>query len=184
MWPSRTTDHLLTRGRMTLVDVAGTLLAAALGLASRLIVVWVKEGRSRVRARERRLAIEALAEAQARDLSVRVADLQRETERMLRRIVRVTPELSYSPLPVLRTLRIDSGSRGTEGLVDDLRRRVNAIAAQDGAADFEPEVPRTVEVDYVVRPALDPERSAAPNRAESMIRELQDRIERRENPRQ
>ena len=64
-----------------MVDVAGTLLAAALGLASRLIVVWVKEGRSRVRARERRLAIEALAEAQARDLSVRVAALQRETER-------------------------------------------------------------------------------------------------------
>lgn len=174
-----------------MVEVAGALLTAGLSLAQKLIVSWVEHGRSRVKVTEVESAIAREAAEEAARLRVRVDDLERATQQMMRELVARTPQMSYSrgrgPIgPPALDLQFDPRNpESSKQLLSDLRFRVGEISAdliqhpsQDGALD----IPKVV-IESRPDSASGKSEAAEKRQSAALIDELRGRVRKAEGPR-
>lgn len=173
-----------------MVDVAAALLTAGLSLSQKLIMSWIEHGRSQVKVSEVESSIAKEAALEAERLRVRVDDLERAAQQMMREIVARSPQMSYSR-PKLGSAVLDMqfdprNPASSKQMLSDLRLRIAEISASvtQSAAESEPtEIPKvTIDPD----PAEDGVRqdgAGEKRRSAEMIQELRGRVREAEGPR-
>lgn len=173
-----------------MIDVAAALLTAGLSLSQKLIMSWVEHGRSRVKVSEVESSIAKEAALEAERLRVRVDDLERAAQQMMREIVARTPQMSYSR-PRLGSAVLDMqfdphDPASSKQMLSDLRLRIAEISASVAQPTAESEAADLPKVTVDPDPAEGSVRQDGARkrrRSADMIQELQGRVREAEGPR-
>jgi len=114
-----------------MVDIASALFVAGLGLAQKLIYRWITEGKSRIKVADVDAQIASQSKEEADRLRLRVDDLEKATQSMLRRLVTEMPGLSYAKPPLhSSSLVLDFNPRdprSSKNLLEELSTKVNQM---------------------------------------------------------
>jgi hypothetical protein len=174
----------------SMVDVAAALLTAGLSLSQKLVMSWVEHGRSRVKVSEVESSIAKESVLEAERLRVRVDDLERAAQQMMREIVARTPQMSYSRPrlgPAVLDMQFDPHNpASSKQMLSDLRLRIAEISASVAQPTAEGEPPALPKVTIDPDPAEDSvgqDGVGERRRSAEMIEELRGRVREAEGPR-
>lgn len=182
-----------------MVEVVSALITAGASLAEKIISSWIERGVSKVKIARLEDQIADLSRREAERLRLREDDLAQVTDRIVKRVIRESPQLAFVKQhlhkPVISIDFNPADEASSDALLKDLRRRLKLVAEEEKVAPVADQGPSgpldndgSVQYEIVApgdhtndRPDED---ETAQHRSAELLAELHHRVSERENPRQ
>lgn len=186
-----------------MVDFIAAVATAGLALTQQILYKWITSGKVRIKSKEMDADILRAAKEEAERSRLRIDELENYTRQLIEQLIALTPQLYYGRTYLLSSssLYIDydpHDSRSAKVLLDQLNERLSSMSkefshmptsstSESDGRDVKQFPVEGLDENFVPKltSASGPSESdrAAASLAIRMLEDLQERVNRRENPR-